>query len=69
MSRKYILLTALWGERFDEAFQYTKELAKIMKKDITLLLIRPRKRKLEDLMTAVTFAEESEFRYSIKNFL
>ncbi|GAB5046175.1 hypothetical protein TdN_05670 [Thermodesulfovibrio sp. TK110] len=54
------MLTVLWGERLDEVFQYTKELAKIMNKDITMLLIHPKKRKFEDLMTAVTFAEASE---------
>ncbi|WP_353684989.1 hypothetical protein V4D30_04120 [Thermodesulfovibrio sp. 3907-1M] len=66
MNKKHLLLTALWGERLDEIFQYTKELAKIMNKDITMLLIHPKKRKFEDLMTAVTFAEASESNTAVE---
>jgi hypothetical protein len=61
MKKKLLFVTYL-DEHPDAGLSYVIELAKVMKEDLTIFLIRKRifSGKLDDLMTAVTFAEAGE---------
>ncbi len=61
MSRQILFVTNQ-NEDFDEGLSYAVDLAKTMNKDLTILMTHKRSflRRLEDIMTAVTFAEAGE---------
>jgi predicted amidohydrolase YtcJ len=63
MGKSQLLFVTHVDENIEEGISYAIELAKAMCEDITLLLVRKKnktRKKLEDLMTAVTFAEADE---------
>jgi len=63
MGKKQLLFVTHCDENLEEGVSYAIELAKVMSEDITLLLVRKKKRamkKFEDLMAAITFAEADE---------
>jgi hypothetical protein len=61
MKKKLLFVTYL-DEHPDEGLSYVIELAKVMNEDLMIFLLRKRllSRKIDDLMTAVTFAEANE---------
>jgi hypothetical protein len=61
MKKKLLFVTYL-DEHPDAGLSYVIELAKVMKEDLTIFLIKKRMLagKFDDLMTAVTFAEAGE---------
>jgi len=63
MCKRQLLFVTYRDENLEEGVSYAIELAKAMYEDITLLLVRRKgnlMEKLEDLMTALTFAEADE---------
>ncbi len=63
MGKRQLLFVTYRDENLEEGVSYAIELAKAMYEDITLLLVRKKSKlmdKLENLMTAVTFAEADE---------
>lgn len=64
MGKKQLLFVTYHDENFEAGLSYAVELAKTMDEDISILMIYRRKvmEKFEDYMTAVTFAEEGEFK-------
>lgn len=63
MPKRGIMLVMYHDEELEDGLSYTLELARIMKKAISILFIYRRKvmERLEDYMVAVTFAEAGEF--------
>lgn len=63
MPKSGIMLVMYHDEELEEGLSYTLELARIMNKAISILVIYRRKvmERLEDYMVAVTFAEAGEF--------
>lgn len=61
MKKKLLFVTYL-DEHPDEGLSYVIDLAKVMNEDLMIFLLRKRmlSRKLDDLMTSVTFAEANE---------
>ena len=61
MKKKLLFVTYL-DEHPDEGLSYVIELAKVMNEDLLIFLLRRRmlSRKLDNLMTSVTFAEANE---------
>lgn len=64
MKEKQILFVTYHDENFEDGLSYGIELAKTMKTGVEILLIYKRKvlEKMEDVMTAVTFAESNEHK-------
>lgn len=64
MSKKQLLLVVHHKEEMKEAVSYTLELAKIMDRAVSFLILYKRKmrERFEDYMVATTFAEESDFK-------
>ncbi|MCL4537043.1 MAG: hypothetical protein M1610_05580 [Nitrospirae bacterium] len=64
MGKKQLLFVTYHDESFEAGLSYAVDLAKTMNEDISILMIYRRRvmEKFEDLMTAVTFAEEGEFK-------
>lgn len=63
MGKRQLLFVTYRDENLEEGVSYAIELAKAMYEDITLLLVQRKSNlmeKLEDLMTAVSFAEADE---------
>ena len=63
MGRRQLLFVTYHDENIEEGVSYAVELAKAMYEDITLLLVQKKRNlieKLENLMTAVSFAEADE---------
>lgn len=63
MGKRQLLFVTYRDQNLEEGASYAIELAKAMYEDITLLLVRKKRNlldKFENLMTAVTFAEEGE---------
>jgi hypothetical protein len=60
--KKKLLFVTYFDEHPDAGLSYVIELAKVMKEDLTIFLLRKKmlSRKFDDLMTAVTFAEAGE---------
>ncbi len=60
MREKQLLFVTYHDEKMDEGLSYAIELAKTMNDGIEVLLVYKRKimEKLDDMMTAITFAEE-----------
>jgi hypothetical protein len=60
--KKKLLFVTYFDEHPDSGLSYVIELAKVMKEDLTIFLLRKKmlSRKFDDLMTAVTFAEAGE---------
>jgi hypothetical protein len=61
--RKQLLFVTYEGEDMDEGLNYAIDLAKTMDKDISILIAnnkRTFRERLDDLMTAVTFAEAND---------
>lgn len=58
------MLVMYHDEECDEELSYTLELARIMKRALSVLMIYKRRvmERLEDYMVAVTFAEDGEFK-------
>lgn len=64
MKRQFLFVTNQ-NEDFDEGLTYTTELAKLLDKDVTLLIADNKKRFTDsfyDLMTTVTLAEANEHK-------
>ncbi len=61
MRRRQLLFATHDDARLDEGFSYAVELAKTLDKDLRVLLVAEKKLsdKLDDIMAAVAFAEES----------
>ena len=62
MSRQILFITFL-TKGYQSGFLYSTELARCMEKDITVLIVRQKEKiaeKIENIMTAVTFAEADE---------
>ncbi|MDI6728154.1 MAG: hypothetical protein QMD44_04410 [Thermodesulfovibrionales bacterium] len=64
MGKKQLLFVTYHDENLEAGLSYAMDLAKTMDEDISILMIYRRKvmEKFEDYMTAVTFAEEGEFK-------
>ena len=64
MRKRQLLFVTYHDENFEAGLSYAVDLARTMDEDISILMIYRRKvmEKFEDLMTAVTFAEEGEFK-------
>jgi hypothetical protein len=64
MKEKQLLFVTYHDENLDEGLSYAVDLAKTMNDGIEILLIYKRKvlEKLEDMMTAITFAEAGMHR-------
>ncbi len=63
MGTRQLLFVTYRDENLVEGFSYAVDLAKAMGQDITLLLVRKARNlmdRLEDVMTAITFAEAGE---------
>jgi hypothetical protein len=63
MGKRQLLFVTYRDENLEEGVSYAVELAKAMYEDITLLLVQKKSNlmeKLENLMTAVSFAEADE---------
>jgi len=62
MRRKQLLFATFDDDRLDEGFVYAVELARTLDKDLRVLLVSEKKlsEKLDDLMAAVAFAEDSD---------
>ena len=62
MGKRQLLFITYYSKNFDEGLSYVIDLAKIMNRGITALMIYKKSltEKFEDLMTAVTFAEANE---------
>lgn len=62
MGKRQLLFITFYNDNFEEGLSYVIELAKIMNKGITALMIYKKSltEKFEDIMTAVTFAEANE---------
>jgi CRISPR/Cas system-associated protein Csm6 len=63
MGKRQLLFVTYRDENIEEGVSYAVELAKAMYEDITLLLVQKKSNlmeKLENLMTAVSFAEADE---------
>jgi len=63
MGKRQLLFVTYHDENIEEGVSYAVELAKAMYEDITLLLVQKKRNlieKLENLMTAVSFAEADE---------
>jgi len=63
MSKRQLLFVTHRDENIEEGISYAIELAKAMFEDITLLLVQKKDKtvkKLDDLMTAITFAEADD---------
>jgi hypothetical protein len=60
--KKKLLFVTYFDERPDEGLSYVIELARVMNEDLMIFLLRKRmlSGKVDDLMTAVTFAEANE---------
>ena len=60
--KQQILFVTYQSEAFDEGLSYAIDLARTMNKDLTILMAHNRNffKKLEDIMTAITFAEAGE---------
>jgi hypothetical protein len=60
--RKKIMFVTYVDEHPDEGLSYVIELAKVMNEGLMIFLLRkkPLSRRIDDLMTAVTFAEANE---------
>ncbi|MBI5100930.1 MAG: hypothetical protein HZA16_02420 [Nitrospirae bacterium] len=58
--KKRLLFVTYQNEEMDEGLSYAVDLARTMNEGITVLLVKKEKlmRRLEDMMTAITFAEE-----------
>ncbi|MBI5057407.1 MAG: hypothetical protein HZB61_12405 [Nitrospirae bacterium] len=68
--RKQLLFVTYENEDFDEGLSYAVDLARAMKEDLTILMARKKSlaRRLEDIMSAVTFAESGEHETARKIF-
>jgi hypothetical protein len=64
MLKRQLMLVVHHDENIEEGLSYTLELARIMKKAISILMIYRRKamKNFEDYMVATTFAEEGDFK-------
>ncbi len=64
MKEKQLLFVTYHDENFEDGLSYAIELAKTMKDGIEILLVYKRKvfEKLDDVMTAVAFAEAGEHK-------
>jgi hypothetical protein len=64
MKGKQLLFVTYHDENFDEGLSYAMDLARTMKDSISVLLIYKRKimEKLDDMMTAITFAESDDYK-------
>ncbi|MEW6328138.1 MAG: hypothetical protein AB1487_11210 [Thermodesulfobacteriota bacterium] len=64
MARKQLLFVTYHDENFEAGHSYAVNLAKTMNENISLLMIYRRRvmEKIDDLMTAVTFAEAGEIK-------
>jgi hypothetical protein len=64
MKEKQILFVTYHDENFEDGLSYAIDLAKTMKDGIEILMVYKRKvlEQLEDVMTAVTFAESNEHK-------
>ncbi len=62
MGKRQLLFITYYSKNFDEGLSYVIDLAKIMNRGITALMIYKKSltEKFEDLMTAVAFAEANE---------
>lgn len=60
--KKKLLFVTYFDEHPDEGLSYVLELAKVMNEDLMIFLLRKRRvsAKVDDLMSAVTFAEANE---------
>lgn len=60
MRRKRLLFATFDDERLDDAFGYAVELSRTLDKDLCVLVVHEKRlsERFDDLMTAVTFAEE-----------
>jgi hypothetical protein len=60
--RKKIMFVTYFDEHPDEGLSYVIELAKVMNEGLMIFLLKKKQfsRRLDDLMTAVTFAEANE---------
>ncbi|MBI4849169.1 MAG: hypothetical protein HY808_11440 [Nitrospirae bacterium] len=68
--RKQLLFVTYENEDFDEGLSYAVDLARAMKEDLTILMAHKKSlaRRLEDIMSAVTFAESGEHETARKIF-
>jgi len=64
MKGKQLLFVAYHDDNLEDSISYAAELAKTMKDGIEILLLYKRKviEKVEDMMTAIAFAEEGEHK-------
>ncbi len=64
MKGKHLLFVTYHDENFEDGLSYAVELAKTMNDSIEILLLFKRKvlEKIDDMMTAVTFAEANEHK-------
>jgi hypothetical protein len=64
MKGKKLLFVAYHDDNLEDSISYAVELAKTMKNGIEILLLHKRKviEKFENMMTAVAFAEEGEYK-------
>jgi len=67
MKKKLLFVTYL-DEHPDEGLSYVIELAKVMNEDLMIFLLRKRKlsRKVDEFMTAVTYAEANEHETAVQ---
>jgi hypothetical protein len=66
--KKKLLFVTYFDEHPDAGLSYVIQLAKVMKEDLTIFLLRKKmlSRKFDNLMTAVTFAEAGEHDTAIQ---
>lgn len=64
MKGKQLLFVTYHNEDFDEGLSYALDLAKTMNDGVEILMIYKRKvlERLDDMMTAITFAEADEYK-------
>lgn len=64
MKGKKLLFVTYHDEDFDDGFSYALDLANTMKNSLDILIVYKRKvmEKIDDVMTAITFAESNEHK-------
>jgi hypothetical protein len=69
--RNNLLFVTCHGERFEEGLSYALDLARTMSKEITILMIFKKglMQRIEDMMTAVTFAEAGEHETALMHYV